>query len=289
MFDPFRLSCLDYLIWLRSGQEATNRLACNQATISRNARSVADFLELDARKLEGEWTLAGDAALLDAEREVHQLYRWERGQGLRIDGIYGAGSPYFDGLSGPWVCGRSDFMGITYPMALLRESILDVWIGCYPDLPGDDDDFAVVHLSRYPAYFLVDRCHPLLEHQGDLAIEDLQEFPVLSLPDGAFPKMQQHLKGLGLERRPVGATRHEPRHWEGRTEDQLTISYGSPHTVACFAGAKVPLPLSTGLILGDSLVVKRRFADSEVFQQLVVQLRERAQLLSTSRPALESC
>ena len=57
MFDPFRLACLDYLIWLRSGQEATNRLACNQATVSRNAKSVADFLELDARKLEGEWTL----------------------------------------------------------------------------------------------------------------------------------------------------------------------------------------------------------------------------------------
>ena len=66
MFDPFRLSCLDYLIWLRSGQEATNRLACNQATVSRNAKSVADSLELDARKLEGEWTLGGDLSLLNA-------------------------------------------------------------------------------------------------------------------------------------------------------------------------------------------------------------------------------
>ena len=94
MFDPFRLSCLDYLIWLRSGQEATHRLACSQATVSRNAKSVADFLELDARKLEGEWTLDGDLSLLNAEREVHQLYRWTQGEALRIDGIYGVGAPY---------------------------------------------------------------------------------------------------------------------------------------------------------------------------------------------------
>ena len=180
-------------------------------------------------------------------------------------------------------------MGITYPLALLRQSILDVWIGCYPDLPEEDPDFAVIHLSRYPAFFLVDRAHPLLEHPAPLELEDLRGFPVLALPEGAFPKMQVHLKGLGLERAPVGATRHEPRRWEGRTEDQLTISYGSPHTVACFGGAKVPLPLSTGLTLGDSLVVKRRFAESEVFQQLVTQLRGRAQLLSESRPALECC
>ena len=147
----------------------------------------------------------------------------------------------------------------------------------------------MVHLSRYPAFFLVDRAHPLLEHPVPLELEDLRGFPVLALPEGAFPKMQVHLKGLGLERAPVGSTRHEPRRWEGRTEDQLTISYGSPHTMACFGGAKVPLPLSTGLTLGDSLVVKSRFAESEVFQQLVTQLRGRAQLLSESRPALECC
>ncbi|NCV91509.1 MAG: hypothetical protein EBW30_01510 [Synechococcaceae bacterium WB7_3xG_012] len=289
MFDPFGLSCLDYLIWLRSGQEATLRLSCSQSTISRNAKAVAESLGLDARKLEGEWSLDGDLSLLNAEREVHQFARWQRNDALRIDGIYGAGAPYLEGLSDPWVCGRSNFMGIPYPMVLLSQSILDVWIGCYPDLPEDDDRFAVIPLSRYPAYFLVDRAHPLLESPGDLTLEDLRGFPVLSLPDGAFPKMQQHLKGLGLARTPVGTTRHDPRRWEGRTEDQLTISYGSPHTVACFAGAKVALPLSTGLTLGDSLVVKRRFADSDAFVQLVAQLRARAQSLSASRPELVSC
>ena len=53
MFDPFGLSCLDYLIWLRSGQEATLRLSCSQSTVSRNAKAVAESLGLDARKLGG--------------------------------------------------------------------------------------------------------------------------------------------------------------------------------------------------------------------------------------------
>ncbi len=65
---------------------------------------------------------------------------------------------------------------------------------------------------------------------------------MLALPKGAFPKMQVHLKGLGLERAPVGATRHEPRRWEGRTEDQITISYGSPHTWLALAVQRFRCP-----------------------------------------------
>ena len=114
MFDVFRLSCLDYLIWLRSGQEAAKRLNCNQATISRNANLVAEFLDLDPRKLEGEWCLGGDLDLLNAERKVHQFYRWSYGRSLRIDGVYGVGSPYFPGVPVPWVCGPSNFLNVNY-------------------------------------------------------------------------------------------------------------------------------------------------------------------------------
>ena len=116
MFDIFRLSCLDYLIWLRSGQDAASRLNCNQATVSRNAKSVADFLELDPHKLEGEWILGGDLSLLNAERKVHQLYRWSQGKLPRIDSIYGVGAPYFQKLPAPWVCGPANFLNTSYPL-----------------------------------------------------------------------------------------------------------------------------------------------------------------------------
>ena len=289
MFDVFRLSCLDYLVWLRSGKDAALRLNCNQATVSRNAKSVAEFLDLDARKLEGEWYLDGDLSILNAERKVHQAYRWAYGKSLRIDAVYGVGTPYFQALPDAWVCGQSNFLNVIYPLELLRNSILDVWMGCYPDVPSDDDELIVIHLTRYPYYFLVDPQHPLLESQGSLALADIQQFPVLALPDGSFPKIQHHLKGLGLQRSNIGVARHEVSRWEGRTKDQVTISYGSVHTVGNFHGTKVPLPLSTGLTLGDSLVVKRQLAGSDYFRQLLLSLARRARCLSSANDELEFC
>jgi len=289
MFDVFRLSCLDYLVWLRSGKGAASRLNCNQATVSRNANSVAEFLDLDTCKFEGEWCLGGDLSLLNAERKVHQLYRWSHGKSLRIDSVYGVGVPYFQESLGRWVFGPSDFLNVSYPMALLNDSILDAWLGCYPDVPDDDDEFIVINLTRYPSYFLVDRNHPLLDRSEKLQLEDLQDVPVLSLPDGAFPRIQNHLKGLGFHRSNVGATRHEIKCWEGRTEDQLTISYGTVHTIGNFDGRKVPLPLSTGLTVGDSLVVKRCFAGSVYFRKLLLYLAECAQSLAVTVDSLECC
>ena len=289
MFDVFRLSCLDYLIWLRSGKDAASGLNCNQATVSRNAKSVAEFLDLDPCKLEGEWSLSGDLSLLNAERKVHQLYRWAYGKSMRIDAVYGVGSDYLNELPQSWVCGPSNFLNVSHPLALLRESILDAWLGCYPDVPVDDDEFVVINLTRYPSVFLVDQQHPLLQRKVELKLDDLQDFPVLSLPDGAFPKIQHHLKGLGFQRSTVGAVRHEVSRWEGRTEDQVTISYGTVHTIGNFHGKKVPLPLSTGLTVGDSLVVKRCFADSDYFRQLLLYLSQRAQSLSDSLDDLECC
>jgi len=290
MFDVFRLSCLDYLIWLRSGQDAALRLNCNQATVSRNANSVAEFLELDPKKLEGEWTLGGDLSILNAERKVHQLYRWNQGKLPRIDSVYGVGAPYFKELPAPWICGPANFLNTGYPLSLLKNSILDVWLGCYPDVPAEDDDeFLVINLTRYPSYFLVDRMHPLLNRVDKLVIEDLQSFPVLSLPDGAFPKIQHHLQSLGFQRSTVGAIRYEFSCWEGRTEDQVTVSYGTVHTISNFAETKVPLPLSTGLTVGDSLVVARRFAGSDHFRRLLINLSERAQSLSNTLDDLECC
>ncbi len=289
MFDTFRLSCLDLLVWLRSGEEAALKLNCNQATVSRHAKYIADFLELDTRKLEGEWNLGGDLSLLNAERKVHQYYRWSHGKSLRIDSNFGVGAPYFEGCSIPWVCGRSNFLNTSYPLTLLRESILDAWLGCYPDVPVDDDEFVVINLTRYPSYFLVDKMHPLLGREDELVLNDLQDYPVLSLVDGAFPKMQQHLQRLGFQPSSVRATRLKDSWWDGRTQDQLTISHGCVHILRDLAGKKVPLPLSTGLTLGDSLVVKRCFADSDNFRHLLLYLIERAHSISVSLSDVECC
>ena len=69
----------------------------------------------------------------------------------------------------------------------------------------------------------------------------------------------------------------------------MTVSDGTARTIGNFGGTKVPLPLSTGLTVGDALVVKRRFASSEYFRQLLLCLGEGAQSLSESFDDLECC
>ena len=150
-------------------------------------------------------------------------------------------------------------------------------------------NFLVVNLTRYPSYFLVDRMHPLLERRDKLVLDDLHDFPVLSLPDGAFPKIQSHLKGLGFQRSNVGITRYVVSSWEVQTEEQVTVSYGTARTIGNFGGTKVPLPLSIGLTVGDLLVVKRHFASSDYFRQLLLCLGKRVQSLSESFVDLECC
>ena len=56
-----------------------------------------------------------------------------------------------------------------------------------------------------------------------------------------------------------------------------------------FDGSKVFLPLSTGLTLGDSLVVKRCFANTYAFELLLSFLIERAQFLSQNFDDVRFC
>ena len=79
---------------------------------------------------------------------------------MTIDAVYGVGSPCFNELHHPWVCGLSNFLNVTYSLELLRYSILDAWLGCYPDVPADDDEFIVINLTRcHLVFWLIDVTH----------------------------------------------------------------------------------------------------------------------------------
>ncbi len=101
------------------------------------------------------------------------------------------------------------FLECCAPTFLAKGLNLGCLVGLFSDVPEpDDDEFLVVNLTRYPSYFLVDRMHSLLERRDKLVLDDLHDFPVLSLPDGAFPKIQSHLKGLGFQRSNIGITQY---------------------------------------------------------------------------------
>ena len=54
-----KLAALDLSIWLRSGQEAAERLDISQPNVSRRARHCLNLLELQLCKDDQEWELAG--------------------------------------------------------------------------------------------------------------------------------------------------------------------------------------------------------------------------------------
>lgn len=282
------LDCLDYLIWLRTGDRVAKRLNLDQASVSRKARRAVAAFGLDVNKSAGEWDVVGDPTLLNLERQVHQDCRWKRDLPLRIDAQYYSGPLLLDQPPQGWLCGAFDFLDVAVPLNLLRHGVVDVWIGGFPDVPDDDDvDFAVVHLDRLPTHLVVSPGHPLTRLGEAVTLEDVRQFPCLALPDGAFPQCQAALEGLGLWNSPTAVRRYSYEAWEGRTADEVTVGYASAFSIKLFPVQQVILPIEIPLTVGDSVVVPRRFADHPRFLALVAHLRQRLVEMAPSYPELE--
>ena len=79
LVDVDTLACLDFLVWLRTGDEVAKRLSVNQSTISRNFRKCCKEFSLISGKVESEYSVSGDLGLLNLGRKVHQSHRWQGG------------------------------------------------------------------------------------------------------------------------------------------------------------------------------------------------------------------
>ena len=282
------LSCLDHLLWLRTGVHAAQRLNLSQASVSRTASRVAEAFHLQLVKPDGEWALCGDPRLLNLERAVHQLFRWDRQLPLRLEAQYYSGPLLFDGddpaIRRAYALGNFDFLEVHTPLQLLRDGVLDGWIGCYPDVPDGDPAFACFHLTRLPTWLVVSDGHPLLQFGRELSFADLEPFPSLALPEGAFPRCEAHLREKGLWNTAVRAQRYDTSKWEGRTSDAITIGYASALSVHLFAHPQRVLPLDVGLDVGDTLVVRSSFADHPRCRTLLAELQGRARTLASRYP-----
>lgn len=271
------LAALDLLVWLRSGEAASKRLKISQPTISRISRRVLSVFGLAPIRNQGEWVFRGSEELLNMERSVHQEHRWLKGMPLRIDAQYYSGPLFLGDERQDWIAGNFDFLEIGLPLNLLRKGVLDAWIGCYPDVPGDDDpDFACFHLTRLPTHLVVASDHPLVGLGPSISIEDVHAYPSLALPDGAFPEIQRQLEALGLWNSPTRIRRYEVSRWEGRTADQLTVGYATAFTINLFPTPQVILPLPIAVTVGDTLVVSRRYQEHPRLLALLAHLRSRA-------------
>jgi hypothetical protein len=271
------LKYLDFQIWLRSGEECAKRLFTTQSTISRRNAETLKTLDLKTKRDEcGEWIIEGDTRLLNMERNIHQLYRLENNEEkLRLEATFWSGPTLAMPVPEGWINGVWNHVGMARPLHLIHEGIIDAWISSYqPDLPEPDNpDFAVIDLCRTPIKLVANKYHPLANKKG-LCKQDLESFPALSLPKGWFPRTEDKLRSHGLWSTEARMKRYKRELWEGKTEDQTTLSYATCLGLEVMENLSV-LDYDLDLISGESLIVKKSLMDNEKVHSLLSHLKER--------------
>jgi DNA-binding transcriptional LysR family regulator len=213
------LDAFDHLIWLRTGARAADVLGCNQSTISRYASKCQQTFNVKLRRDSAEWVVAGDTGLLAAERQLHQLYRWEMNLPLRFEAQHWMRDFYEAWQLAGWTKGNLNYLEYGRPVDLLKDRVIDAWLCGAPDLPADPE-LTCVQLFEMPM-LLAARCdHPLLQRQAPLTLEDVAAYPLLPLPQRAFPVFEAQLKALGLG----GAHTEAPPDSSGREADGLSFA-----------------------------------------------------------------
>jgi hypothetical protein len=227
LVDLDTLMALDALQWLRTGEEVSRRFAISAASVSRQSRKCLDLFGLDLQRVNGEWNTLGDSSILLLERRVHQTARWMGRRPLRLEATYWSGPLLCSPVPEGWVLGLSNIVGVPRNFQLVRERIVDVCLAALPDCPSDDDpELVALCLSSMPVFFVVSPDHPLVGRRN-LTYSDIAEYPTLGLPSGAYPLVETSLKSLGLWNDFVRMSRYRREAWEGKTEAELTVGYGT--------------------------------------------------------------
>jgi len=293
MLSPEKLAALDMSLWLRSGEEAAQKLAISQPTVSRRVRQSLELFELKLLKREQEWELRGSPTklqLLAMERHVHQTSRWLDQGALRIEGTYWSGPLLLKPEPPGWLGGRHDIVGVPRPLQWLRDRVIDAWLAGGPDWPEDDDpEFGVIRLCTMPVHAVVTPGHPLLEslEQGqELSWDDVAAFPSLALPPGSYPRVEASLRRLGLWNSPKRMSRYRRDRWEGKSEQELMVGYATVLSEQV-AGQLVRLPLRLPLASGEALVLRRDWGEHPRALALAAELRQRLEPWAARHPELQ--
>ena len=131
---------------------------------------------------------------------------------------------------------------------------------------------------RTPVHLVAAADHPLVGRSG-LTDQDLDPFPSLALPSGLFPKTEAVLRSHGLWQNRVRMKRFRPELWQGRTEDQVTLTYASSLALQAMPGL-VRLDYDLGLVSGEALVMRRDLQEQLPLQELKTCLVHRCEGLA---------
>lgn len=282
-----QLTCLDLYLWQGQESVVADSLGISQSSVSRKISKTLELFDLTIERSQAEHELSGTGELLQAEREVHQLARFKGFAPLRFDAAYSCGPWFASVLPTNWISGPFSILGVERPLSLLRDRVVDAWIGAYqPDLPGPDDpEFCVVDLLRETVFLLASPTHPLAG-EGCLSAGDLERFPSMALPTGMLPKTEERLRRQGLWNEPMRTSRYDPASWEGACEDGVTMTFGHCLTEVLQPGT-VRLDWDLGHISGDALVVRRDLFNQAEIQRLLAELKSHARVMASAFDAVD--
>lgn len=277
------LDAFDHLLWLRTGARAAELMGCNQSTISRLSSKCQQTFHVRLRRSAAEWLVTGDAELLLAERKLHQFYRWELELPLRFELQHWMREFYAPWQLDGWNKGNLNYLEYERPLYLLRNRIIDAWLCGAPDVP-DDPELTCLPLFEMPMLLVARQGHPLLRLQQPLTLEQVSAYPLLPLPQGAFPVFQARLAALGLS----GACAEDRSEPSGREADGLSyaehcLGVASALTLPLYGPDYQALPLEIPIQFGDVLVIRSEFAEHPRSRAL------RDSLLAHIRAATADC
>ena len=286
MVDLDTLAALDALQWLRTGEEVAKRFPWSEASVSRYGKQCLDLYGLTMERVAGEWTLQGDASLLQLQRQGHQWARWMGRRPLRLEATYWSGPLLCTPTPKPWLLGLGSIVGVARNLQLVRDRVVDVWLGALPDLPAaDDPELVAIQLCTMPVHYLAAPDHPLLR-MPRITVEQVAQYPTLALPDGAYPIVERSLKGLGLWSDAVRMQRYDRGAWEGKTETELTIGYGTVLSHAVSGGQLRFLPLQLPFVSGEALVLRREFLGQPALRALAHHVLDKLTIWAQTFPEI---
>lgn len=274
---PDSLIALDHLCWLGSGRQVAARLGCNPSTISRKAESCAVSLGLLLRKRSGIWSLYGNGDLLQAERDLHQRYRFAGYGPLRLEVCAELANPLRVVPHPAWSSGGQRHLTSRRPLDLLEQRVVDAWLCSFcEELPSEENPFwQVLDLATLPLLLLADASHPLVATSNGHGPDGnaLRQCACLALPDHGQPRRQALLRRLGLAHHPQPLERYDAGKWDEPLNDGSTLRPGLIFDLHQHPGWRaLPLSLAHDARLG--LVLRRDLVDQPPAQALYASLQE---------------
>jgi hypothetical protein len=286
LVDLDALTALDALQWLRTGEEVSRRFAVSAASVSRQSRKCLDLFGLELQRIDGEWHILGDGSILLLERQVHQAARWMGRRPLRLEATYWSGPLLCSPVPQGWILGLSNIVGVPRNFQLVRERIVDACLAGLPDCPAEDDpELTSMPLSSMPVFFVVAAGHPLVGRRN-LTYSDIAEYPTLGLPSGAYPLVEKSLKSIGLWNDFVRMSRYRREAWEGKTEAELAVGYGTVLSMEVSGSGLVPLPLHLPFESGEVIVVRREFCSHSRLLALRDDIAARLRVFAQRYPSI---